>query len=139
MRRAGFLGRHLWVTPYRPDEKYAAGDYPNQRAEGDGLPQWTEADRPIADTDLVVWYTFGHTHIPRPEDWPVMPVHRIGFMLKTGRLLPLKSSDGPAPLGLGRTVLRWKWRVLLLRDTPARPVQTSGAAAARCDSAGRRA
>ena len=25
---------------------------------------------------------FGHTHIPRPEDWPVMPVHKIGFMLK---------------------------------------------------------
>ena len=82
MRRAGFLGRHLWVTPYEADEKYAAGDYPNQRAGGDGLPQWTEANRPIADTDLVVWYTFGHTHIPRPEDWPVMPVHRIGFMLK---------------------------------------------------------
>ena len=82
IRRAGFLKRHLWVTPYRAEEKFAAGDYPNQRAEGDGLPKWTEANRPIADTDLVVWYTFGHTHIPRPEDWPVMPVHRIGFMLK---------------------------------------------------------
>ncbi len=82
LRRAGFLRRHMWVTPYEMNEKYAAGDYPNQRAEGDGLPQWTEANRPIADTDLVVWYTFGHTHIPRPEDWPVMPVHKIGFMLK---------------------------------------------------------
>ena len=82
IKRAGFLTRHLWVTPYRADENYAAGDYPNQRADGDGLPQWTEANRPIADTDLVVWYTFGHTHIPRPEDWPVMPVHSMGFMLK---------------------------------------------------------
>ena len=82
IQRAGFLTKHLWVTPYNKDENYAAGDYPNQRRKGDGLPEWTAADRPIADTDVVVWYTFGHTHIPRPEDWPVMPVHRIGFMLK---------------------------------------------------------
>ena len=82
IKRAGFLKRHLWVTPFKADEKYAAGDYPNQRAGGDGLPEWTAANRSIADTDLVVWYTFGHTHIPRPEDWPVMPVHKIGFMLK---------------------------------------------------------
>lgn len=26
-------------------------------------------------------YVFGITHIPRLEDWPVMPVERIGFML----------------------------------------------------------
>lgn len=26
-------------------------------------------------------YVFGVTHIPRLEDWPVMPVERIGFML----------------------------------------------------------
>lgn len=82
IRRAGFLNKHLWVTPYRPGERYAAGDFPNQRPGGDGLPVWTKANREIADTDLVVWYTFGHTHIPRPEDWPVMPAHRIGFMLK---------------------------------------------------------
>ena len=24
---------------------------------------------------------FGVTHIPRLEDWPVMPVERLGFML----------------------------------------------------------
>ena len=82
IKRAGFLTRHLWVTPYEHDEIYAAGDYPNQRAEGDGLPKWTAPNRPIVDTDVVVWYTFGHTHIPRTEDWPVMPVHKIGFMLK---------------------------------------------------------
>ncbi|GFZ11024.1 sulfate transmembrane transporter [Actinidia rufa] len=27
------------------------------------------------------WYVFGATHIPRLEDWPVMPVDRIGLML----------------------------------------------------------
>lgn len=82
IQRAGFMTKHLWVTPYSERERYAAGDYPNQRRGGDGLPEWTAADRPIADRDVVVWYTFGHTHIPRPEDWPVMPAHKMGFMLK---------------------------------------------------------
>ena len=43
--RARFLDHHLWVTPYRPDERYPAGEYPNQHAGGDGLPRWTAADR----------------------------------------------------------------------------------------------
>jgi primary-amine oxidase len=81
-KRAGFIGHHLWVTPYEPDERYAAGDYPNQHPGGAGLPEWTRANRPIADRDVVVWYTFGHHHVPRPEDWPVMPVASIGFSLK---------------------------------------------------------
>lgn len=81
-QRAGFMGSHLWVTPYDPAELYAAGDYPNQHEGGAGLPAYTARDRPIADRDLVVWYTMGHHHIPRPEDWPVMPVTTIGFTLK---------------------------------------------------------
>ncbi len=81
-RRARFVDHHVWVTPYRPDEKFAAGDYPNQSTGGAGLASWVQADRNIADTDLVFWYTFGHTHIPRPEDYPVMPTAYIGFLLK---------------------------------------------------------
>ena len=81
-KRAGFVNQHVWVTPYRDDEKYAAGDYSNQSRGGDGLIRWTEQDRPIANTDVVFWYTFGHTHIPRPEDYPVMPTAYIGFLLK---------------------------------------------------------
>ena len=81
-RRARFVDHHVWVTPCRPDERHGAGDYPNQSAGGDGLSRWTEADRPIEETDVVLWYTFGHTHIPRPEDYPVMPTAYIGFTLK---------------------------------------------------------
>ena len=81
-KRAGFIRHHLWVTPYAPGERYAAGDYPSQHPGGAGLPEWTSADRPVAGRDIVVWYTFGHHHVPRPEDWPVMPVATIGFMLK---------------------------------------------------------
>ena len=81
-KRAAFIHEHLWVTPYRPDERYAAGEYPNLHPGGDGLPEWTSADRPIDDRDIVVWYTFGHHHVPRPEDWPIMPVTTAGFQLK---------------------------------------------------------
>jgi primary-amine oxidase len=82
MRRAGFLSKHVWVTRYAPDERYAAGDYPNQHPAGDGLPAYVEQDRSIECEDLVVWYTFGLHHLPRPEDWPVMPASYLGFMLK---------------------------------------------------------
>ena len=81
-KRARFVDNHVWVTPYAEEERYAAGDYPNQSSGGDGLVKWTEADRPISNTDVVLWYTFGHTHIPRPEDYPVMPTAYIGFLLK---------------------------------------------------------
>jgi len=80
-RRAGFATHNLWVTPYDPDERWAAGDYPNQHPGGDGLPRWTQADRSLVETDIVVWHTFGVTHVVRPEDWPVMPVERTGFAL----------------------------------------------------------
>lgn len=81
-KRATFATRNLWVTPYSPAERYAAGDYPNQHAGGAGLPGWTSTNRPITDTDIVVWYTMNAHHIPRPEDWPVMPASYISFMLK---------------------------------------------------------
>jgi primary-amine oxidase len=82
LTRAGFTTKHLWVTPYSPRERFAAGDYPNQHPGGAGLPAYTAANRPITNTDVVVWYTFGAHHVVRPEDWPVMPVTTIGFSLK---------------------------------------------------------
>lgn len=81
-QRAGYMWNHLWVTPYDPDERWPAGAYPNQSVGGQGLPAWTEADRPIEGTDVVVWYVMGHNHLPSLEDWPVMPVASIGFTLK---------------------------------------------------------
>ena len=80
-KRAGFLNAHVWVTPYNAAEMHAAGDYPYQSKGGDGLPKWTAADRPLANRDVVLWYTMGITHNPRPEEWPVMPVHYAGFRL----------------------------------------------------------
>jgi primary-amine oxidase len=97
-KRASFIDHHLWVTPYSPTERYPAGDYPYQHKGGAGLAEWTAQDRAIEDTDLVVWYTMVHHHVPRPEDWPVMPVVRIGFQLRpVGFFDRNPALDVPAP------------------------------------------
>jgi primary-amine oxidase len=80
--RAQVVGHTLWVTPQHPDERWPAGEFVTQSGPGAGLPTWTAADRPIEDTDVVLWYTFGIHHIPRPEDWPVMPADIVSFWLK---------------------------------------------------------
>lgn len=81
-RRAGFTDFNLWVTPHAADELFAAGSYPTVGPPGKGLPEWTAANRAIANTDIVAWYTFGFHHVPRPEDWPIMPMEVHGFELK---------------------------------------------------------
>jgi primary-amine oxidase len=96
-KRAGFVNYHVWVTPYRDDERYAAGDYPNQSTGGDGLVRWTAQDRPVENTDVVLWYTFGHTHLPRPEDYPVMPAAYIGFVLKPSGFFDLNPANDLPP------------------------------------------
>ncbi len=80
-QRAGFMNSHLWVTPFDPGEMYAAGYYVNQSKAGDGLPKWVKQNRELEKKDVVMWYSFGVTHLPRPEDYPVMPVHKAGFKL----------------------------------------------------------
>ncbi|WP_112179792.1 MULTISPECIES: primary-amine oxidase [Paraliobacillus] len=82
LKRAGFLNKHLFVTKYDPKEKYASGDYPNQHPGGEGITKYAEANRNIENEDVVMWYTMGHHHITRPEDWPVMPTAYISFQLK---------------------------------------------------------
>ncbi len=80
-KRASFVNAPFWVTPFDPAQMYPAGFYVNQSKGTDGLQRWVEAKRPIENQDLVVWYTLGITHIPRPEEYPVMAVHKAGFKL----------------------------------------------------------
>ncbi|MDN3518216.1 hypothetical protein QWY84_11390 [Aquisalimonas lutea] len=80
--RAGFTDHHIWVTPFDDDERYAAGNYPNQHPGGDGLPAWTEDERSIRNRDVVLWYTMGMRHVTRTEDWPIMPMHWQSFSLR---------------------------------------------------------
>ncbi|KAJ3077450.1 hypothetical protein HK102_005226 [Quaeritorhiza haematococci] len=81
-RRGAFTKYHLWVTPHNEKEQYAAGFYVNQTLDTQGLNVWTDADRNIENKDVVLWHTFGVTHVPRHEDWPIMPVEMCGFTLK---------------------------------------------------------
>ena len=80
--RAAFATKHLWGTAYDHEERWPAGRYPNAHQGGAGLPAYTADDRSIDGEDLVLWHTFGLTHIPRPEDWPIMPVDYAGFWFK---------------------------------------------------------
>jgi primary-amine oxidase len=82
-RRAGFSEHNLWVTPYDPTERYASGVYVVGSKGEDSLPQWVKQNRNIMNTDIVAWYTMGFHHVPRPEDWPQMPI-----MWHTFTLLP---------------------------------------------------
>ena len=76
------LAHTLWVTPYAREERWPCGEMVVQATSDLGLPAWTAADRPIQDTDVVLWYVFGIHHVTRPEDWPVMPVDTVSFWLK---------------------------------------------------------
>ena len=78
-KRAGFMFKHFWATPFHPDERFPAGWYPNQSGPGEGLPEWVKAQRSIEDTDIVTWYTLSFNHLPRPEDWPVQPIVYADF------------------------------------------------------------
>ncbi|MDQ0864526.1 primary-amine oxidase [Arthrobacter globiformis] len=80
--RGEFISKQLWVTPFQERELYAAGDYPYGNPDNGGLPQYTAGDRSLLNEDLVVWLTLGVNHLPRLEDWPVMPVQHVRFKLE---------------------------------------------------------
>jgi primary-amine oxidase len=80
-KKAGFLNHQFWVTQYHENEIYPAGKYPASNKVYDGLPEWTAKNREIGNNDVVLWYVAGITHIVRPEEWPIMSVHHMGFTL----------------------------------------------------------
>ena len=95
--RARFATNHLSVTRYDPDQRWPARlREPEPRRSGPA--RLHRGDRDIDGEDIVVWHTFGPTHVPRPEDWPVMPVARCGFILKpTGFFDRNPTLDVPPP------------------------------------------
>ncbi|XP_019164456.1 PREDICTED: uncharacterized protein LOC109160628 isoform X2 [Ipomoea nil] len=101
LRRAAFLKHNLWVTQYTPGEDFPGGEFLNQNPRvGEGLPSWVKQDRSLEETDIVLWYVFGITHVPRLEDYPVMPVEHIGFMLQPHGFFKCSPAvDVPPPQG----------------------------------------
>ncbi|GAW26625.1 putative peroxisomal copper amine oxidase [Rosellinia necatrix] len=84
-KRAGFARHAVHVTKYRDDQLWPAGRHvPQTSGEPSvGLPEWMgDGSEPIEDEDVVLWHTFGVTHIPAPEDFPVMPAEPITLLLR---------------------------------------------------------
>jgi len=81
-RRATVMRHNLWVTRYNAEQKYPTGDFANQNPGHDGIGDWIAADRDVDTQQDVVWHSFGLTHFPRVEDWPMMPVDTTGFTLR---------------------------------------------------------
>ncbi|WWC88939.1 uncharacterized protein L201_003854 [Kwoniella dendrophila CBS 6074] len=81
--RAEFGEHHLYVTSYKDRELYSGGVYTNQsNGNAQGIRSWVARDDSVDNTDLVVWHTFGLTHNPRVEDFPVMPCETHMIHLK---------------------------------------------------------
>lgn len=81
--RGTFATKSLWVTPHQDDERWPAGDYTIQSEGGEGLGKWTQENRACGPgNDPVIWLTLGAAHVPRVEDFPVMPCEVTGFMMK---------------------------------------------------------
>jgi primary-amine oxidase len=94
-KKASFLNHQLWVTQYQENQEYPAGMYPASNKVYDGLAEWTAKNRMIGNNDVVLWYVAAITHIVRPEEWPIMSVHRMGFSL-----MPFGFFSGNPTLGI---------------------------------------
>lgn len=88
-KRSGFIYNHLWVTPFNAEERYPAGEFMNHSTGEDGIVAWTQKDRPLENTDIVLWHSFGLHHVPRIEDHPVQPCVFCGF-----KMMPTNFFDG---------------------------------------------
>lgn len=86
-RRSEFANHAVWVTRYEDGELFPAGRYTMQSAGGQGIAsaidrRRADGDSDVRNSDIVLWHTFGSTHNPRAEDWPVMPCEKMTVGLK---------------------------------------------------------
>ncbi|KAI9852840.1 MAG: hypothetical protein M1824_001708 [Vezdaea acicularis] len=84
-KRAGFARHAIHVTKYDDEQIHPAGRHVPQTSgePSKGLPEWiANGDASIENTDVVLWHTFGITHFPAPEDYPVMPAEPMTLLLR---------------------------------------------------------
>lgn len=88
-KRSEFGSHAVWVTRYKDDELYPSGRHTMQSLGGEGIHSVTEQRKAegggksnVRNEDIVIWHTFGSTHNPRIEDWPVMPSEKMVVGLK---------------------------------------------------------
>ncbi|KLO90872.1 peroxisomal amine oxidase (copper-containing) [Fusarium fujikuroi] len=82
-KRAEFADHNIYVTTHRDRELYAGGWYTNQSRGDAGVRTWAQRNESLTpESDIVLWVQFGINHIPRIEDFPVMPVEILKVHLK---------------------------------------------------------
>ncbi|KAF8899406.1 peroxisomal copper amine oxidase [Infundibulicybe gibba] len=97
-KRAAFITRPFWVVQDVEGDKggrmWPSGKYvPQTREEpGDSVGQWVKGQKNVDNEDILVYLTVGTTHIPRPEDWPVMPVEHLSVTFRPQSFFKLNPS-----------------------------------------------
>ncbi|KAF7362373.1 Amine oxidase [Mycena venus] len=87
-RRAPFTKKPIWVCRDVEGAKggrmWPAGKYVPQTQDTplDSIGNWTKGEKSVENEDILVYLTVGVTHIPRPEDWPVMPVEHVNIFFR---------------------------------------------------------
>lgn len=89
-KRAPWAAYTTEVVPYKDEglgygRIYPSGEHVAQWS-GDGsrgMREWIgDGSDPIENTDILMFHTFGITHFPAPEDFPVMPTEIFDLMLR---------------------------------------------------------
>lgn len=82
-KRGKFATKSLWVTRYDAAHRFPAGEWPTQSTGAeDDVGDWVQGKYNTEGEKLSLWHSFGVMHIPRVEDFPVMPCESVGFTLK---------------------------------------------------------
>ncbi len=82
-KRGKFATKSLWVTQYDERHRFPAGEWPTQSTgEEEDVADWVQCKKSAENTKLSLWHSFGVAHVPRVEDFPVMPCESVGFTLK---------------------------------------------------------
>lgn len=89
-KRAPWASTTTQVVPYEDDDYgygrlYPSGDHVCQWS-GDGnvgMRKWIgQGTDKVENTDILFFHTFGITHFPAPEDFPIMPTEIFELMLR---------------------------------------------------------
>ncbi|KAG7807785.1 hypothetical protein KL921_004080 [Ogataea angusta] len=84
-KRAPWASHSVNVVPYKDNRLYPSGDHvPQWSGDGvRGMREWIgDGSENIENTDILFFHTFGITHFPAPEDFPLMPAEPITLMLR---------------------------------------------------------